>query len=224
VTLRVTQAHVDDGEIPPEQGYEVGDLVIIDGEHRWRATSDLGYDEVGIAIMPEGFSFRQARIATLRHNRARGSEDLELTADLLRDLESLGALDWAQDSLSLDDVELNKLLTEVPVAEQLADSEFTEAWEPADGSAAQGEGIEGRSWSTSPQAVAAIRAAEAKAARAKTDEDRQTARQEAKVTRLTLTYTGEEAHLIKRVLYGAEGGPAQRILDLCAIEVEAGRA
>ena len=48
----------------------------------------------------------QMRIATMRHNKARGSHDIELEAQLLRDLRELGALEWAQDALQLDDVEV----------------------------------------------------------------------------------------------------------------------
>ena len=72
----------------------------------------------------------QAKIATLRHNRARGSEDIQMATDVLRDLESLGALDWAADSLDMDDTELQRLLEDIPAAESLAGDEFSEAWAP----------------------------------------------------------------------------------------------
>ena len=64
---------------------------IVDGEHRWRCSKELGYDEIPVVVTP--MTYEQARIATLRHNRARGSEDIELTSEVLRDLEKLGALD-----------------------------------------------------------------------------------------------------------------------------------
>ena len=90
-------------------------MVIIDGEHRWRACKALGYDQmpvVKVNMTPE-----QMRIATLRHNRARGSENIQLAADVLRDLQSLGALDHAQDSLLLDNIEMNVMLDSIPTHE-----------------------------------------------------------------------------------------------------------
>ena len=56
---------------------------IVDGEHRWRAANTLGFDEVPVAVVP--MSEEQAKIATLRHNRARGSEDVASIADRLAD-------------------------------------------------------------------------------------------------------------------------------------------
>ena len=72
------------------------------------------------------------RVSTLRHNRARGSEDIQLTAQVMRDLEKLGALDWAQDTLMLSDVEVNRLLEDVPAPESLKNEEFSTAWTPTD--------------------------------------------------------------------------------------------
>ena len=66
-------------------------MQIVDGEHRWRAARELGYTEIAVVFVD--MSPEQMRIATLSHNRARGQEDVELTAELLRDLEKMGALD-----------------------------------------------------------------------------------------------------------------------------------
>ena len=69
------------------------DNVIVDGEHRWRAAQALGMAE--IPIVKVDMSDQQMRIATISHNTARGNHDIELEVQVLRDLESLGALDWA---------------------------------------------------------------------------------------------------------------------------------
>ena len=63
------------------------DNVIVDGEHRWRAAQALGMAE--IPIVKVDMSDEQMRIATISHNRARGSHDIELEVQVLRDLESL---------------------------------------------------------------------------------------------------------------------------------------
>lgn len=91
-------------------GYEIGDLMIVDGEHRWRGGKVLGYNEIPIVITP--MTAAQAMIATLRHNRAHGNEDHDLVAEILRDLSAMGEIDWAQDSLMYDDDELARILDE----------------------------------------------------------------------------------------------------------------
>ena len=127
---------------------------IVDGEHRWTACIVLEHLVRGgipislestrearlrrlelLEAMPDlelpvafvDMSPEQMRVATLRHNRARGSEDVELAAQVLRDLQALGALDWAAEGLGLDDVELNQLINDIPVPEVLAADEFSSA-------------------------------------------------------------------------------------------------
>ena len=103
------------------------DMVIVDGEHRWRAAQSVGMLEIPVVLVE--MTDEQMKIATLRHNRARGEEDVELAAAVLRDLAKMGALDEAQDSLMLDDVEMKKLLDEISDPELLANAEFEEQFE-----------------------------------------------------------------------------------------------
>lgn len=186
-------------------------LTIVDGEHRWRAGRDLGYTEVPIVkvtMTPE-----QMRIATLRHNRARGSEDIELSAAVLRDLEQLGALDWAQDSLMLDDAEIQKLLEDVSAPEALAAADYAEAWEPSDqvDPMDRAAGMYGDS-SMTPAAADALREREKQIAEAKTEEERVAIRKDRALYRVSLVYAQEEAAIVKKVL---EPAPAARLLELC---------
>jgi ParB/RepB/Spo0J family partition protein len=81
---------------------------IVDGEHRWRACRALGYKEVPVVFTD--MSPAQARIATLRHNRARGDEDIQLAAAVLRDLAKLGATEHMAESLMMDQVEVDAFL------------------------------------------------------------------------------------------------------------------
>ena len=190
---------------------------IVDGEHRWRCAQELGYEEVPIVVTP--MSFEQAKIATLRHNRARGSEDIELSAEVLRDLREVGALDWAQDSLMMDDVELTKLLDDTSVSEALASEEFDEAWVPT--TTAGDDTEEAQEYKTndgtlsralSKTAVEQQRKMEKDIATAKSEEERQMVVQENKFYRLNLVFSGEEGELVKSAL-GDE--PATALLKLC---------
>jgi ParB-like chromosome segregation protein Spo0J len=157
------------------------DGTIVDGEHRWRAGSQLGYEEIPVVFVD--MTPEQARVATLRHNRARGSEDLQLTAEVLRDLERLGALDWAQDQLMMDDVELQRLIEDIPAPDALAADEFSDAWEPTKVHERSDEGsVESRDERTggittrtamTTAAIEAQRERERELAKAKTAEDRE---------------------------------------------------
>jgi ParB-like chromosome segregation protein Spo0J len=183
---------------------------IVDGEHRWRAASHLGLDTIPVVFVD--MAPEQMKIATLRHNRARGSEDVELSAQVLRDLQQLGALDWAQDSLMLDDVEINLLLEDIPAPEALAAEEFSQAWEPGiitDNSVSE----DGRDTSHGTvQAVERLRSMEKKIQEANTEEEKKAARKDADIFRLNLTFTGEEAIIVKGVVGNS---PAEAVLRMC---------
>jgi ParB/RepB/Spo0J family partition protein len=202
--------------------------MIVDGEHRWRAAIVLGYTEIPVVYVE--MTPEQMRIATLRHNRARGSEDMELSVQVLRDLQELGALDWAQDSLMLSDEEVNRLLDDIPVPEALANMEYSQSWEPSeisdqdnknldtishqvDGTTHGGEMIT----AASTKAVETIKERQALIEKAKTEEERVMARQQTKLYRVSLIFANEEAEVIEKVL-GKE--PALKLLDLCKKELE----
>lgn len=182
--------------------------VIVDGEHRWRAATKLGYTEIPVVFVD--WTPEQVRIATLRHNRARGSEDYELTAQLMADLRELGALDWAQDSLMMDDLELQRMLEDVPAPEALMADEYTEPWQPAEAS----EAVEGANAASSmtAEALERIRESERKVQEARTEEERVKARRDADIFRISLVFAGEEAQVVKQALGDR---PAERVLELC---------
>lgn len=187
--------------------------MIVDGEHRWRAARELGLPEIPVVLVD--MTDEQMRVATLRHNRARGSEDVELGADVLRDLRELGALDWAQDSLAIDDAELDRLLVDADAATQLASADFGEAWSPTR------VGMAG-----SEASFMAGRASYSDAADAKNTRDRATLEaapdDAARIPiehlirtgnfRVVLTFEKEDAALVRSVL---EPKPAQRLLEMC---------
>lgn len=199
--------------------------VIVDGEHRWRAARALGYKEVPVVRVD--MDAAQARIATIRHNRARGSHDIELEAEVLRDLQKLGALDWAADALMISDDELNRLLSDVSAPEALAGAEFSQAWVPeaaknaaVDGVMASGstearvhQGDHGTEvTAASGAAIEAQRALEKRLAEARSEEEKDAAKRDAAIYKLQVVFTGAEGKLVREKLGDR---PAERILEWC---------
>lgn len=206
--------------------------IIVDGEHRWRASRRLN-EEARAAGLPEPYlevpvvfvdmPESQAKVATLRHNRARGSEDIELAAQLLRDLEADGALDWAKNELLMDDVEVQRMLSDVAAPEALASEEFSTAWIPQ-GTKVTGEAshegyIGGANATEGATEMAAdrLRRSEQAIAAAKTDEERQAAIKDRDVHRVALTFAGDEAAIVRKALGDR---PADKLLDMCRKELE----
>jgi len=193
---------------------------IVDGEHRWRCAQSLGYAEVPVVFVD--MTPEQMRISTLRHNRARGSEDVELTALVLRDLRELGALDWAQDSLMMDDAELETLLQDISAPDALAAEEFGEAWAPdTDHGDSEGEAADhqdGMLKGSTPDAIQKVRDNEKKIASAKTEEEKSQAKRDLQIYRVGLVFAAEEADIVKQVLGEA---PAVKLLAMCRAELAA---
>ena len=186
---------------------------IVDGEHRWRAAQSIGHTEIPVVFVD--MTPEQARISTLRHNRARGTEDFNLSAAVLRDLQELGAIDWAQDSLMLTDAELTRMLEDTH-ATDLASEEYSEAWEP-DKAMLGVEEIDGvqdgdvlRAGTAS--AVKDVRERERQLREAKTQEERASIRKDMAIFRISLIFNGEEAEIVKQ---GLGPRPAERLVELC---------
>ena len=174
--------------------------------------------ELTIPVVFVDMTPEQARIATLRHNRARGSEDVELAAQLLKDLASLGAAEWAQDSLMLDDAEMNVLLNDIKAPEALAAEQFGEAWQPSNAMSA-GASKDGKAGeSMTPEAIEQMRQQELRIKAAKTEEERVAATKDTDIYRQSFIFSGEEARVVKAAL-GAN--PAQTLLAWCRAATQA---
>ncbi|NWJ46444.1 MAG: ParB N-terminal domain-containing protein [Chloroflexi bacterium] len=200
---------------------------IVDGEHRWRAAQVLGFKEIPVVYTT--MTYEQARISTIRHNRARGTHDIDLEIDILQDLQKLGALDWAAESLMLDDVELNRLLTDIAAPDALLDAEFSDAWIPEkfneeekqliqEGvnsvmarSHTDAAGMESATAMTQ-KAVELSRQREALLKEAKTVEERKIVEAQTRYYRVALMFTNDEADMVKQVLGDK---PAEMLLKLC---------
>lgn len=91
------------------------DYTIVDGEHRWRAGKTIGMKK--IPVVKVDMTKEQARVSTIRHNKARGSHNIQLEAHVIKELRDLGATDWMKESLLMDDTDIHKMLDEIPDAD-----------------------------------------------------------------------------------------------------------
>lgn len=187
-------------------------MVIVDGEHRWRACKTLGFTEVPVVLTD--MSPAQARIATLRHNRARGGEDVELAAAVLRDLSKLGATEWLKDSLEMDDLELTNFLDAVDhqdgMSNEQAASLANADQDTLNRMIVKEGGVVEEHQTSSVQDV--IRARETRILAAKTEQERISVVNDTSVYRLRLVFTGDEAGIIRKALGNR---PVEKLLEIC---------
>lgn len=168
---------------------------IVDGEHRWRACKALGWTEIPVIFTH--MTQAQQMIATLRHNRARGSEDISMAADVLRSLDNMGAIDYAAESLLLSDVELQVMLEDIPNSELLLRN-------PGDKYSA--EEVEG------------MIAQEREVTKSKEERDKQLSELEAKNVTLTLRmhlYEKRQIEQVVKELTGSAKHFAEGVYQLC---------
>lgn len=120
------------------------DRMICDGEHRWRAAQALGLPKIMVAWVDA--SDEELKVGTLTYNWARGNEDLQLTADLMRELVQTSDLAALQTDLQLSDIEVERLSKEILPAEVLSPItlEELEALTPAERPAAASAAADSR--------------------------------------------------------------------------------
>lgn len=192
--------------------------MIVDGEHRWRACNQLGLKEIPVVFVD--MNDQQMRISTLRHNRARGSEDVELSIQVLADLRELGSLDKAIASLDISDLELQALLSDLPAPEQMANKTFSESWSPdKTADAIEPERmLANRRISTSQGAQDALMLLRTKKDESTTlmEERAISYESSAAIAQLTATFSNEDARLVRDTL-GMK--PAQHLVELCIRKV-----
>ena len=186
--------------------------VIVDGEHRWRACKQLGFTEVPVVRVD--MSEEQRRVATLRHNLARGSHDYTLEAGVIRDLEQLGALEWAQTALQLSDVEIQRMLEDATPVDVFGEAheQFNESWDytPA--------GTQYDGGADSSTSTARTMAQQTPLERAQTIQQQGMKADDAELVKRNLTFTRQEASVVNAAL-GAK--PADTVLAISQAHVDA---
>lgn len=128
----------EDGYTMPIVCYHVKEddtYVIVDGFHRYRIMLDYPdiYEREGgklpVSIIDKPLDCRMA--STIRHNRARGSHDVDLMSNIVAELHELGRSDaWISKHLGMDRDDILRLKQITGLAALFQDVEFGKAWQP----------------------------------------------------------------------------------------------
>lgn len=109
--------------------------VIVDGFHRYRIMlehRDIYERENGllpVSVIKKPIDQRMA--STIRHNRARGSHDVDLMSNIVRELHEMGRSDsWIAKHLGMDRDEILRLKQITGLAALFKDVKFGRAWRP----------------------------------------------------------------------------------------------
>ena len=84
-----------------------------------------------VSVIDKPIDHRMA--STIRHNRARGSHDVDLMSNIVKELNELGRSDaWISKHLGMDADEILRLKQITGLASLFRDVNFGRAWIPAD--------------------------------------------------------------------------------------------
>jgi ParB-like chromosome segregation protein Spo0J len=114
---------------------EDGHLQIVDGYHKWLlAKDDPAVAELTAGMVPVSLldaTPQDARLATIRHNRARGSHWVVAMADIVGQLLDSGlSRDELGRRLQMDEEEVDRLATRGVMTSRGARAEFGNGWVP----------------------------------------------------------------------------------------------
>lgn len=111
--------------------------VIVDGFHRYRVMlehPDIYEREGGmlpVSVIDKPIDQRMA--STVRHNRARGTHNVELMSSIVKELHELGRSDaWIAKHLGMDKDEILRLKQITGLAALFKDVKFGKAWHPVE--------------------------------------------------------------------------------------------
>lgn len=111
--------------------------IIVDGFHRYRVMlehRDIYEREHGmlpVSVIDKPIDQRMA--STIRHNRARGSHDVDLMSNIVKELHEFGRSDaWIAKHLGMDRDEILRLKQITGLAALFKDVKFGQAWRPVE--------------------------------------------------------------------------------------------
>ena len=108
---------------------EKDEYTVVDGFHRYRCAKEyFNLKEVPVVVIDKPLDNRMA--STIRHNRARGSHDVDLMSNIVAELHEMGKTDkWISKQLGMDLDEIIRLKQITGIAALFKDNEFSKSWE-----------------------------------------------------------------------------------------------
>ena len=104
--------------------------IIVDGFHRYSVGKKLNLKELPIVVIDKAIDDRIA--STIRHNRARGSHQIDAMSEIMKILIESGKSDsWIAKHLGMDKDEVLRLKQLTGLAELFKNQEFSKSWEIA---------------------------------------------------------------------------------------------
>ena len=132
------QSILEDGYTQPIVSFiEDGGITVVDGFHRNRVGKEVKevrekiYNRLPVVNINQSKSGLSDRMAsTIRHNRARGSHNIELMSTIVTELVELGKGDaWICKHIGMSKDELLRMKQITGLASLFQNKEFSEAWE-----------------------------------------------------------------------------------------------
>lgn len=111
--------------------------IIVDGFHRYRVMLEYKdiYDRengrLPVSVIDKPIDQRMA--STIRHNRARGTHNVDLMSNIIKELHELGRTDaWISKHLGMDEDEILRLKQITGLTALFKDVKFGRAWRPVE--------------------------------------------------------------------------------------------
>jgi ParB-like chromosome segregation protein Spo0J len=122
---------VEDGYTQPIVCYHddsIDKYIIVDGFHRYSVGKKLQLDSLPVVVIDKPIDDRIA--STIRHNRARGTHQIDAMQEIMKILIDSGKSDsWISKHLGMDKDEVLRLKQLTGLAELFKNHEFSRAWE-----------------------------------------------------------------------------------------------
>ena len=116
---------------------EQDQYIIVDGFHRYRIMKDhkdiyeREHGMLPVTVIEKSLSNRMA--STIRHNRARGTHNVDLMSNIIKELHELGRTDaWISKHLGMDEDEILRLKQITGLTALFKDVKFGRAWRPVE--------------------------------------------------------------------------------------------
>lgn len=116
---------------------EQDQYIIVDGFHRYRIILEYPdiYEREGgmlpVSVIDKPIDYRMA--STIRHNRARGSHNVDLMSNIVKELHDIGRSDaWIAKHLGMEKDEILRLKQITGLTALFQDVQFGRAWQPVE--------------------------------------------------------------------------------------------